>query len=278
MTDHSMPSGAGFDATARRPKPTIADAPIEVALPVRRISSADLVEALRKGWADFMAKPSHILFLGVIYPVVAVLLMQYSIQSNLLPLFFPLLAGFAIIGPFAGIGLYEISRRREIGEEPTWRDAIRVTERLSFRSILGLGVLLMLVFVAWLFAAAGIYYALFPEGVPPTLTAFLGQILTTGRGWALIVIGHAVGFVFALAAFALSVVSFPLLVDRHVRTAAAIRTSIEAVRVNPRVMAIWAAIIAGALMLGSALLFAGLAVAIPVLAHASWHLYRRVVG
>ncbi len=268
--------GARVAPQSARDSPGAAYA-IDEPLAVREIGIGDLKTALRKGWADFMAKPSHIIFLGIIYPIVAVLLIQYSVQANLLPLFFPLLAGFALIGPFAGIGLYEISRRRELGLDTSWKHALGVFDSRAIRSIIGLGALLTLLFVIWLVVAMSIYDWLFAGMRPTSIGDFVSEILTTGRGWALIIIGHAVGFCFAVIALMLSVVSFPLLLDRHVRTIAAIRTSIRAVTTNPRTMAIWGMIIAGGLMAGSALLFGGLAIIIPVLAHASWHLYRRVV-
>jgi uncharacterized membrane protein len=250
---------------------------IEDALPVRAIAFDDLLAALRAGWADFQAKPSHILFLGILYPIVAVLLAQASIGASVLPIFFPLLAGFALIGPFAGIGLYEISRRRERGEDPSWQDALAVVRNQSFSSILALGGVLMALLALWLIVALSIYNWLFAGVYPATIGGFLTDVLTTGRGWALIIIGHAIGFVFAVIVLMVSAVSFPLLLDRPIRAAAAIGTSIAAVRTSPVTFAIWGAIIAGSLMVGSALLFAGLAVIVPVLAHASWHLYRRVV-
>jgi uncharacterized membrane protein len=251
--------------------------PRDDAYPVRAITTDDLVAALRAGFADFMAKPSHIVFLGVIYPLVGVLLAQLSIGASALPLFFPMLAGFALIGPFAGIGLYEISRRRELGEQPSWKDALAVFDAKSIRSILALGGLLTGIFLIWLFVAQALYAALFGGLNPQSIGGFLTDLFTTGRGWALIVLGHGIGFLFAVVTLMISAVSFPLLLDQHTRAVVAIQTSVHAVRKSPATFAIWGAIIAAGLMAGSALLFVGLAIVIPVLAHASWHVYRKVV-
>jgi uncharacterized membrane protein len=269
----TMPATA---PTKLRDKPA-AQYPRDDAYPVRAIAVSDLQAALRAGFADFMAKPSHIVFLGIIYPIVGVLLAQLSIGASALPLFFPLLAGFALIGPFAGLGLYEISRRREQGETPTWKDALAVFDAKSIRSILALGALLTVIFLVWLVVAQALFGWLFGHTNPETIGGFLTELFTTGHGWALIVLGHGLGFVFAVATLMISAVSFPLLLDQHTRASVAVQTSIAAVRKSPRTFAIWGAIIAGGLMAGSALLFVGLAIVIPVLAHASWHVYRRVV-
>jgi uncharacterized membrane protein len=261
---------------AAAPLPTVIRAREDV-YPVRAVAVSDLIEALRAGFADFMAKPSHIVFLGVIYPIVGVLLAQLSIGASALPLFFPLLAGFALIGPFAGIGLYEISKRREQGKTPSWNDALAVFDSKSIKSILGLGALLFAVFGLWLISAMLLYNWLFASQNPENIGEFLSLLFTTGSGWALIILGHLIGFVFAVGVLMISAVSFPLLLDQHTRAAVAMRTSVRAVLSNPFTFAVWGAIIAAALMIGAALLFVGLAIVIPVLAHASWHVYRKTV-
>lgn len=244
---------------------------------VRTIQTSDLREALRRGVKDFAAKPSHVVFLAVIYPIVGLVLGRVTLGSHLLPLLFPLMAGFALIGPFAAIGLYELSRQRELGRDPTWRDAFQVFRSKSFVSILGLGGLLAAIFVAWLAVANGLYAITVGGEGPDSIRAFLHDLFLTPAGWALIVLGNAIGFLFALVVLMISVVSFPMLLDRHVPVATAVQTSINAVRTNPRTMAIWGLIVAAGLLVGSLPLFIGLAVVMPILGHATWHLYRRVV-
>ena len=251
---------------------------VHEALPVRAIGVQDLRDALRKGWADFIAKPSHIVFLGLIYPVAGLLLAQMSISNDLVPLVFPLLAGFALIGPFAGLGLYEISRRRELGLDASWRHALDVFDARSIRSILLLGGVLFVLFLAWLWSAAAIYDWAFDGDEPGTIAEFVTDVFTTPNGFWLITVGHIVGLVFAVAALMLSAVSFPLLLDKHTDVGTAVATSTRAVLKNPVTMAIWGLIIALALGIGALTAFVGLAIFIPVLAHASWHLYRRVTS
>ncbi len=244
---------------------------------VRRIGLGDLKDALLKGVDDFRAMPSHVVFLSIIYPIVGLMLGRVIYGADVVPLLFPVAAGFALIGPFAAIGLYELSRRREQGLEATWRNAFDVVRAPSFGAILALGALLTVIFLIWLATAQSIYQSLFGYGTPESLTAFARDVIGTPAGHALIVLGNGVGFLFAVVVLAISVVSFPLLLDRDVGAAVAIVTSVRAVLANPVAMAAWGLIVAAALALGSLPFFFGLAVVMPVLAHATWHLYRKVV-
>lgn len=248
-----------------------------VAMAVRRIGVGDLRDAVAKGWDDFKARPSHLVVLAVIYPLAGVFLAQLTVSYDIFPLLFPLMAGFALIGPFAALGLYEISRRREKGLDSSWLHAMNVRNSPAIGAILGLGSILLALFMAWLLAAYLLYAWTFDGIVPQSITGFLGQVLTTPHGWALIVIGNGVGLAFALAALTVSVVSFPLLLDRKVGLATAVRTSVAAVRASPATMLLWGLFIALALVAGSLPFFVGLTIVMPVLAHATWHLYRKVV-
>jgi uncharacterized membrane protein len=244
---------------------------------IRKIGVADLGYALRQGFADFSAMPTHVVFIGLIYPVVGLLLARLVFGYDVLPLLFPLMAGFALIGPFAALGLYELSRRREKGLDTAWKHAFDVFRSPSFGAIAALGFLLLVIFFVWLAAANAIYVAWFGYVPAASIPDFLRQIFSTSEGWALIVVGNGVGFVFALLVLIISVVSFPLLLDRNVSVHVAVLTSVRAVLANPLPMALWGLIVAILLALGSIPFFVGLAIVVPVLGHATWHLYRRVV-
>jgi uncharacterized membrane protein len=244
---------------------------------VRRIRLVDVGASLRQGLDDFWSKPSHYAFLCLIYPVAGVVLATWTAGTNLLPLLFPLMSGFALVGPVAAIGLYEISRRRELGLDTSWQYALEVRNSPALAAILALGVMLAVIFILWLMSAQFLYERLFGQEAPASLTSFLQEIFTTARGWQLIIYGNITGFLFALAVLCTTVVAFPLLLDRDVGAATAVYTSIKAVAVNPVEILLWGLIVAVLLLTGFVLLFAGLAIVLPVLGHATWHLYRRLV-
>jgi uncharacterized membrane protein len=244
---------------------------------VRKIGLSDLADALRLGWEDFKAIPTHAVVLCVIYPVIGLVLFRLVLGYSVLPLLFPLAAGFTLIGPFAGLGLYELSRRRERGEEAAAWHVMYVLRAPSFGAILELGVLLLVLFGIWIATADAIYVATFGHAPAASIPDFAQRVLTTPEGWTLIVVGCGVGFLFAVMALCVSVVSFPLMLDRHATAIDAIWTSVQAVKQNLFVMAAWGLIVAALLVIGSLPFFVGLAVVLPVLGHATWHLYRKVV-
>jgi uncharacterized membrane protein len=271
-------SDAGDAAVRKRERAAVA------APSVRHITNEDLWAALRAGWADLGAVRDDVLFIGVVYPLAGLIFARFLFSQNLIPLAFPLIAGFALIGPVAAVGLYEISRRREAGEHVNWLTSFKVFRSPALPSVLWLGFLMLVLFGLWMAVAYGVYYAtlapmfMTPIGAePPSLAAFLKAVFTTPQGWAMIVAGMAAGFVFAAVAMAVSVISFPLLLDRDVGAITAVKTSLKAVSANPRVMALWGLIVAGALLLGSIPALVGLIFVVPILGHATWHLYRKLV-
>jgi uncharacterized membrane protein len=244
---------------------------------VRTINLADLKDALRMGWEDFKAVPTHAVLLALIYPVLGIVLARTVLGYSILPLLFPLAAGFALLGPFAALGFYDLSRRREQGQAPTASHALSVLRSPSIGAMLFFGVLLLVLFLVWLAAAQSIYSATFGYAPASSFPDFFHRVLTTSEGQKLIVIGCGVGFLFALVALCISVVSFPLMLDRHASAMDAMLTSVRAVAQNPVPMAAWGLIVAVLLVAGTVPFFLGLTVVIPVLGHATWHLYRKVI-
>jgi uncharacterized membrane protein len=244
---------------------------------IRKIGFADLKYALARGLDDFLAMPSHAVFLCLIYPIIGIALARMAMGNNVLPLLFPIAAGFALVGPFAALGLYEMSRRREAGLDVSWKHALDVFRSPSIGAIAVLGLMLVTIFLVWVAVAQAIYVAYFGYTPAAAMSDFIHQVLTTPAGWGLIIVGNGVGFLFAVLALTLSVVSFPLLLDRDVGVATAILTSVRAVLANPVAMATWGLIVAALLAIGSLPVLLGLTVVLPVLGHATWHLYRRVV-
>ena len=247
------------------------------ALEVRHIALADLREALVRGWRDFAENRTDVVFLCFIYPLAGLLITRLAFSSNLLPLVFPFVSGFALVGPFAAAGLYEMSRLRERGEPATLNSALGVFASPSIAAIVKLALVMTGLFVLWIFTALQIYHLTLGSEMPVSASVFASDVLSTGAGWALILIGGSVGFLFALLALAISVVSFPLLLDRRVNITTAVRTSLRAVAENPVPMLAWGFLVATLLLLGAIPALAGLVIVMPVLGHATWHLYRKVV-
>jgi uncharacterized membrane protein len=244
---------------------------------VRRITLADLREALREGAGDVGAFRDDVLFIGIIYPVAGALLAAFAFNQNLLMMLFPLVSGFAILGPVAATGLYEMSRRRERGEAVTWLDSLKVFGSPAIGSIIAFGVLLMAIFAGWLAVAYQIGVGALGNETPPTFRMFLQEVFLSTASPGLIAGGVGVGFLFAALAYAIGVVTAPVLLDRDLGLRLAIETSLKVVRTNPGPMIAWAAIIAALLVLGSLPALVGLIVVVPLLGHASWRLYRKLV-
>jgi uncharacterized membrane protein len=275
--DHLKQTGHAMEETAHTVEGAWEDRDA-VAPMVRRIHAADIGDALARGVKDLGAYRTDVIFLCLIYPVAGLVISRMAADYGMVALIFPLISGFALVGPLFGLGLYEMSRRREKGIATGWADAFAVMRAPAIGAIVVLGALLFALFCAWLFAAYLIYTVTLGPDHPVSATAFARDALTTPAGWTMIVVGCGVGFLFALVALVIGVVSFPLLLERNVGVGTAIATSVRAVLTNPGPMAMWGLIIAGSLVIGAIPLLVGLAIVLPVLGHATWHLYRKVVS
>ncbi len=244
---------------------------------IRTLTLQDLRDALQKGWADVMAFRSDVVFVCLLYPVIGGVLAVLAVQGNSLQLIFPTLSGFALAGPVAAVGLYEMSRRREQGLPTSWLAYLDVIKSPKFGGILILSLFHMVVFLVWVMSANLIFDATMGPEAPQSFTAFVDEVFTTPAGWALIIAGMAVGFVFSVAVLAISVVSFPLLLDRDVSLPTAVVTSVKVAMKNPVPIGVWGMIVAGSLALGALPALLGLVLVLPILGHSTWHLYRRAV-
>jgi cytochrome c oxidase subunit 2 len=256
---------------------------VSPSLHINRISVHDLKDALIKGFDDFGAYRTDIAFLIVIYPVISLVIIAASFNYELIPLLFPLASGSVILGPFVGVFLYEMSRRRELNFERhhednhSWANAFSVFRSRNFGAIVVLGMILVAIYLVWLGAAWWLYRTI--NGPQPlySLGHFVQELFLTQAGWWLIALGCGLGFLFAALTLVITVVSFPLLLDREVGLATAVTTSIRAAIANPIPTAVWGLIVGGGLVLGAIPLFIGLVVVMPVLCHATWHLYRKLI-
>jgi uncharacterized membrane protein len=245
---------------------------------VRRITAADLRDALRAGFDDFAACRTDAILLCIVYPLAGLLMSRLVMGYRVLPLVFPLVAGFALLGPLLATGLYELSRRRERGEPLSWGAAFAPFRSPAIGSMITLGLGLIAIFTLWLVVAGLLYDATLGPNPPTSTVAFIHSVLHTGPGVLMTVLGIGIGAVFAFFVLAISSVAFPLLLDRDCGVEIAVRTSLLTVRTNPDLMVAWGLVVAGGLVLGSLPFLIGLAVVMPILGHATWHLYRRLVA
>lgn len=244
---------------------------------VRRIGIEDLREALRLGVDDFLAVPTQLFVLGLVYPLVGFIAARAAWGGDILPLLYPMVAGISLMGPVAALGLTELSRRRERGWHVSWVDSFSVFRSPAIGAIIGLTLILTATFLAWLVTAQLIWRATLGPLQPASIGAMLHDVLDTAAGWRLLLLGNLAGFCFAAWVLAISAVTFPMLLDRQVSLGTAIRTSFRACAANPAMMALWGVIVAAGLLIGCVPAFVGLAVTMPMLGHATWHLYRRLV-
>jgi len=259
---------------------------------INRIGTGDLFASLAAGFEDFRQKPSHLFFLALIYPVIGLLLAQAAAGNDLLPLVYPLISGFALLGPVAAIAFCEISRRREAGAQVGWRQAIGTIRSRSLGSVAIFAGALMIIFIVWIASANEIYRLTIGPEMPRSIGEFLNQMFIvqttevgfiadlslTPEGRQLLIWGNLIGFMFAFFVLMIGSISFPYLLDRRAGPLQAVEASVRMFVRNPLSVSLWGLIIGAGLVIGSIPAFLGLAVVVPVLGHASWHLYRRAVA
>jgi uncharacterized membrane protein len=244
---------------------------------VRRISAMDVVEAFGRGLRDFQALPLFGLFFGGLYAAGGILIVLTATALGMSYLSYPLAAGFALIGPFVAIGLYEVSRRREAGQPVTWGD---LWQTMRNRSEIGwMAFVTLFIFIMWMYQVrflTALFLGL--NASFSSLQQFLTLVLTTNEGLVFLLVGNVIGAALAATLFSLTVVSFPLLLERDLDFITAMITSVRSVATSPVPMFGWAAVITVLLMIAALPFFVGLVVVLPVLGHTTWHLYRRIVA
>lgn len=241
------------------------------------VETSDLAHALRRGWQDFLAAPLYGLFFASVYVAGGWLMIWALSTKGQIWWTLPASAGFPILGPFIACGLYEVSRRLETGEPLDWAGVLKVVVRQKDRQIPSIAAVIVVFFLFWNFLAHMIF-ALFLGNATMTNVSSSLAVFTTSQGLAMLAVGTFIGAVFSTVLYSLTVVALPMLLDRDVDFVTAMLTSFDLVRTSPVVMLGWGAFVAVALFLGMAPWFLGLFVVMPVLGHASWHLYRRTIA
>lgn len=244
---------------------------------VQAITFTDLWHVLKLGWADFLAAPQFGLFFSAIYVVGGLSLFAFVLWFELHWLAYPLVIGFALIGPFAASGLYEVSRRRELGLPLSWAEILTVVGRQRSRELGWMAFVMLFVFWVWMYQARTIFAVFFGFQGFASFDGFLAALFTTSNGWMFLLVGHLVGAIIAMVLFTLTVVSCPLLLDRDADFVTAMITSIRAVAASPTTMIAWGLFVITAVVLAAVPAFLGFLIVLPVFGHATWHLYRRVV-
>lgn len=265
--------GDGVDAAAIGRAGTQRADPI-----VRSITANDVNEAWALGLRDFQAAPLYGLAFGALYAAGGIAVVLSATAVGLSYLAYPLAAGFALIGPFAAVGLYEVSRRRESGLLVTWRAVFGVIFEQRNRQFGWMAFVTLFIFIIWMYQAQ-MLLALF---IGPRSFADINEVLTvlttTPQGIAFLLLGNVVGALLSLVLFSLTLVSFPLLLDREVDFVTAMITSVRAVVMNPAATIGWGITVGVTLVLASLPFFLGITVVLPILGHATWHLYRKLVA
>jgi uncharacterized membrane protein len=250
------------------------NAGLKPASAIRRLTAADLRYALREGWSDFRTCPTFGLFFSAIYVVIGLLLYVALVENGQWVWLVPA-AGFPLLAPFSAVGLYEVSRQLEAGQVPAWRSVLGAVRGRGDGQVLGVGVIAFVIFCFWVILAHGIFYIFMAQaGMTSESMAFLA----TWSGLAMLAVGSTIGAGFALLIFALTVISLPMLVDRDMDCVTAMIASVATVRANRPLMLGWALFIAVLLFAAMVPALLGLLVVLPLLAHASWHVYRRAVA
>ncbi|MCX7341359.1 MAG: DUF2189 domain-containing protein [Hyphomicrobiales bacterium] len=245
---------------------------------IRTVTWADVVDALAAGLRDFAAAPQYGLFFGAIYALGGLAIFGSLFWFELVYLAYPLAAGFVLVGPFAAAGLYDVSRRRERGEPLSFRAVLGSVWAQRRREMVWMSFVAVFLMIIWLYQVRLLVALFLGLRSFSTLGEFLGVLVTTPEGLTFLAIGHIVGAILSAIAFTLTVVSFPLLVDRDLDFITAIITSFRAVAHNPVVMLGWGLCVVVLMIAAIVPLFCGLVVVLPVLGHATWHIYRRVVA
>ncbi|MBP6677651.1 MAG: DUF2189 domain-containing protein [Paracoccus sp.] len=246
-------------------------------IPIPDVVGMDAIPtALRAGWRDFRRAPAFGLFFAAFYVAGGLVLAAVAMASGQEWWLMPFVVGFPLIAPFAAVGLYEVSRRIEADEPLDWKQVLSVVVAQKDRQVPSMAMVVLLMFMFWVFVAHTTF-ALFMGVSSLTNVSSSPEILFQGRGLMMLLVGTLIGAGFASVLFSITVVGLPLILDREVDLISAIIASFQAVAANPGVMLVWAGVIAGMLFIGILPMFLGLFIVLPVLGHASWHMYRQVM-
>lgn len=251
--------------------------PLPPVLTINKAKFVDLTGALSRGWEDFRRAPLFGLFFGGIYALGGWFLVWFVFLSGNNWMIYPLVIGFALIGPFVATGLYEVSRRLQADESLRWKPVLLVVFAQQKRELGWMAFVVLFVFWVWMYQARTLVAVFFGLKGFANFDAFVGAVFTTETGWWFLLVGHCVGAIISLVLYTLTVISCPLLLDKEIDFVTAMLTSIRTVLASPFVMLGWGVLVVIAIVLSAAAAFGALLIVLPVLGHATWHLYCRLI-
>ena len=244
---------------------------------VQEVSMSDIPAVLAAGWRDFLRAPAFGLFFSAFYVAGGVILYLVFAAAGQEWWLMPVIVGFPILAPFAAVGLYEVSRRLEQGRQLVWSEVLGVVFAQKDRQIPSMAMVVLLLFMFWVFVAHTIFALFMGLSAMTNVTSSLGVIFE-GNGPVMLLVGSVIGAGFAAVLFSVTVAGLPLLLDREVDFVSAMILSVKAVLENMGVMIVWGLVIAALLFVAMLPIFLGLFIAMPVLGHATWHMYRKLLG
>jgi uncharacterized membrane protein len=243
---------------------------------IREIEIADVIDCIAKGVQDFRRAPRYGLFFGAIYAIGGLVIVCAVFALDYPYLAYPFIMGFALFAPFGAAGTYEISRRLESSEPLSWSAILGSVWSRAGMELGWLALVSLFTLIIWLDLAVFVFLAFYGVDIP-SFPQMFASIFTTAHGLAFLLVGNGLGAIIALFVFSITAFAPPLVVDRDLDFVTAMTTSVRAVAANPRSMLAWAIVIGADLAIAFATLFVALLVIFPVLGHATWHLYRRVI-
>lgn len=244
---------------------------------VRQINFSDLADVLAKGWHDYRRAPLFGIFFGSIYALGGIVLVAALFEFDLAWMAYPLVIGFALIGPFVATGLYEVSRRLESGQQLKWSQVLSIVWHQHRRELGWMAFVMLFIFWIWMYQIRTLVAVFFGFDGFASFDGFVEAVFTTSNGWTFLAVGHLVGALISLVLFTITVVSCPILLERDIDFVTAMITSVRSVLASPLVMIAWGMFVVVSVIVSSIPGFLGMMIVMPVLGHATWHLYKRVV-
>ncbi|MEM9330885.1 MAG: DUF2189 domain-containing protein [Pseudomonadota bacterium] len=248
-----------------------------MAVNIKEAAFEDLKQALALGFKDFACAPQFGLFFGGFYALGGLFLVYgvFSLQMSWLA--YPMVVGFSLVGPFVATGLYEVSRRLETQGDLNWTGVLGIVFQQHRRELGWMAFVMLFIFWIWMYQVRTLVAVFFGSSGFADLSGFLDAVLTTQTGWLFLLVGHLVGALISLVLFSLTVISCPLLLDKDIDFVTAMLTSIRSVLKSPFVMLCWGVFVVLCVILSALPAFLGLLFILPILGHATWHLYRRLI-